>query len=324
MARSSAGVALTIGNFDGVHLGHAELLRRARAWAGERVAGGRVVAMVFDPHPLAVLRPEAEPARLSTFEQRSRWLAALGVDEVVRLDPAPQLLGLSPEEFIASIVARHTPVAIVEGPDFRFGRGRAGDVRRLAQLGQQHGFEAVIARHVEATLSDETIVPISSSLVRWLVSQGRAKDASLLLGRPYEVAGVVVRGDQRGRTIGCPTANLSVTQLLPSDGVYAGVGELPDGRVFPGAISVGTKPTFDGVERACEAHLVGWEGPLAEGSPEYGWPLRLRIGAWIRDQVKYDGVDPLLEQIARDVRRTVLWFESHTSSAAPVAMETNA
>lgn len=303
---------VTIGNFDGVHVGHAALIAHARALAGER---GRVIAMAFDPHPLARLRPHAAPARLSTFAQRREWLRAAGADDVALLAPTDDLLALAPEAFVERVVRDWAPVAIVEGPDFRFGKGRAGDVGTLARLGAQRGFACEVVQPVEATLSDQTVAPASSTLARWLVARGRMRDASAVLGRPYEMVGAVVRGDRRGRTIGCPTANLESELLAPADGVYAGSGRLADGRIFPAAVSVGTKPTFGASACAVEAHLIGWAGPLDEGTPEYGWELRLSIGHWLRDQARYDSVDALVEQIARDVSRAAERFDD--DSAAP-------
>lgn len=299
---------MTIGNFDGVHVGHRELVRRARGLVDGAEGRGRVVALVFDPHPLTALRTAAAPARLSTFSQRERWLREAGADEVVRLVPTPDVLGLEAEGFVDRVVAQHRPSAWVEGADFRFGKARRGDVALLARRGAVDGFVMDVVEPVEVTLADQCVTPASSTLVRWLVSHGRVSDAAAALGRPYEVEGVVVRGDQRGRTIDCPTANLECEHLLPLDGVYAGAGALPDGRRFPAAISVGDKPTFDGRMRVCEAHLVGWRGPVAEGGAEYGWRLRLEFGVFLRDQVKYDGVGPLVEQLGRDIARSRALF----------------
>ncbi len=293
--------AVTIGNFDGVHIGHAALVRRARELVGP---SGRVVVLAFDAHPLTQLRPEFAPARLSTFEQRTEWLRALGADDIQRLDPSPDLLSLPPREFLRRHVAPLSPVAVVEGADFRFGAGRAGNVSTLSESGAEFGFEAVVVDPVETTLSDQTVVRASSTIARWLVANGRARDAALVLGRPYELMGVVVRGDRRGREIGYPTANLETGLLLPGDGVYAGQATLPDGRVMPAAISVGTKPTFGRSERVSEAFVLDWRGPVPEGGPEYGWALRLTLNSWIRDQIRFDSLDSLLEQMSRDVKRT--------------------
>lgn len=311
-ARPSSSV-VTIGNFDGVHLGHAALIRRARRIAGD---GGRVIALVFDPHPLSFLRPSATPARLSTFEQRRRWLSELRVDDVHRLEPTKELLSLSPEAFLEALVEEHHPSAIVEGSDFCFGKGRAGDVETLRELSSRFGYSAEIVPTVEGALDDELVIPVSSTNVRGLVREGRMRDAAALLGRPYEIVGRVVEGDRRGREIGCPTANLDTPLLAPRDGVYAGLARLDDGRTFPAAVSVGTKPAFgDDLPRAVEAHLLGWDGPIPEGAPEYGWTLRLEVRHWLRDQAPYPSVDALMTQIKRDIERTRAAIETDLAHA---------
>jgi riboflavin kinase/FMN adenylyltransferase len=295
---------LTIGNFDGVHIGHAALIARAREIAARHASRPRVIAMTFDPHPLTRLRPELAPPVLTTFTERERLLIAAGADEVVRLEPSPELLSLAPEAFVAHVVAEHAPVAIVEGPDFHFAKGRAGNNQVLAQLGRLHGFEVDVVPPVEAALGDQSIVTASSTIIRWLVQHGRVADAALILGRPYTLTGAVVRGDQRGRQIGFPTANLATPCMLPADAVYAGTAELADSRRFQAAIHVGTRSTFDDTTRTVEAYILDWAGPVAERTPEYGWPLRLEINHWLRDQARFESVPLLVEQITRDVKRT--------------------
>lgn len=297
--------AVTIGNFDGVHRGHAALVSRAVAHA--RRAGGRAIVLAFDPHPISRLRPEATPGRLSTFAQRERWLRALGADEVVRLDPTAALLSLTPEAFVDRVAALHGPGWVVEGADFHFGKGRMGNVEVLSALGRTRGFEVEVVEAVEVDLSDQLLVRASSSVVRWLLEHGRVADAARVLGRPYEIEGEVVRGDRRGRELGYPTANLRTAHLLPGDGVYAGVAVLPDGRETGAAINVGWRPTFAGRERRCEAYLMeegsagGW-APIA-GLSEYGWSMSLRFLTFVRDDVRFESGGVLVEQIGRDVSR---------------------
>lgn len=296
---------VTVGNFDGVHLGHVALVAAARVAAGST---GRVVALAFDPHPAAVLRPGSAPARLTTFTQRERLLRAVGADVVEALTPAPAFLARSPEEFVAWLRERHAFSAIVEGSDFRFGRDRAGDIDALRRIGATSAaapFATIVVPPVETALSDQTIVPVRSSVIRWLLERGRVRDAAICLGRPYELECRVVRGDQRGRTIGYPTANLDHgDRLLPADGVYAGSASIGHGenqRTFRAAISVGTKPTFGASERTCEAHLLEFDGRL----DDYGWTIRLRFERWLRDQLTFAGLEPLLAQMALDVASTV-------------------
>ncbi|MHC4908957.1 MAG: bifunctional riboflavin kinase/FMN adenylyltransferase [Planctomycetota bacterium] len=289
--------ALTIGNFDGVHGGHGALVRSARSAVG---AAGRVVALVFDPHPMTVIDPSRAPGCLSAFGQRVEWLRAVGVDEVIRLEPTRDLLGQSAEAFLDSVVAVYGPDFIVEGPDFRFGRGRRGTVETLVRFGAEHGFETIVIDPVEASLLDQSLVPVRSSTVRWLVERGRVADAARLLGRPLTLRGTVEQGDQRGRELGFPTANVNTSLLLPADGIYAGSAAGPNGVVYPAAISIGVKPTFGERPRACEAHLIGYDGPVGE----YGWTIDLCFADWLRDQVAYDGIEPLLAQIDRDIEAT--------------------
>jgi riboflavin kinase/FMN adenylyltransferase len=295
--------ALSIGNFDGVHRGHVALVEAARRAVGD---AGRVVVLSFDPHPAALLRPESPVPRLSDIDRRRRWLEEAGADEVRVLVPSSSFLGQTAEQFIAGVVDEHRPAVIVEGPDFRFGRARAGTVETIRELGSQMGFEAIVIDPVEVDLADQHLVRVSSSHVRWLLTRGRVRDAATLLGRPYELAGRVVPGDQRGRDLGVPTANLlqDETQacVLPADGIYAGWANDPDGRRHPAAISIGTKPTFGANPRVCEAHLIGYEGPL----DTYDWPIAIELTEWLRDQLRYEGVEPLVDQLRRDIADAVV------------------
>lgn len=298
---------VTVGTFDGVHVGHAALIRRARQVAEE--IGASVVVAMFEPHPSAVLAPERCPARLGTFAQRvERCMAMLRprVDRVVRLVPGRDLLDMSAEAFCAWLKREHGIRAIVEGSDFRFGRRREGDLATLRRIGAAMGFRVHEVEGVEVDLSDQLVVRASSSMARRLIALGRVFDAWRVLGSPHQLIGEVVRGDRRGRTIGFPTANLRCEVLAPADGVYAGRAILDDGREFDAAISVGTNPQFSGVGRRVEAHLIGVEtdADAIAGVGEYGWTLRLDLLAWVRPQATYPSVDALVAQIGRDVSRT--------------------
>lgn len=304
---------LSIGNFDGVHIGHAALLHRARELAG---VDGRVVAISFDPHPATILRPERTPPRLTTFARREELLRGLGADVVEKLEPTPAILAMSAEEFIRGLVARHEPAWIIEGPDFHFGKGRSGTLDLLRSLGAANGYSLHVEPSVKLGLHDQLIAPASSSLTRWLLANGRVADAALVLGRPHRLEGVVVRGDQRGRTIGFPTANLDSEVMPPADGVYAAIATLPDGRTHPAALNIGTRPTFQGIDRRVEAHLIG-----AAGLPEYGWRLSLDVVAFVRDQVRFDSIQRLTEQLRRDCDRAAEMLASATtfSTTEPLA-----
>lgn len=312
----------TIGNFDGVHIGHAALVRRAREMAG----GGRVVALGFDPHPASVLAPGSEPQRLTTFEERAGLLRAAGADEVVRLEPSAALLGLGPDEFLGGVVERHGVTAIVEGHDFHFGKARAGTPRTLVEFGRTRGIDVVIVPPVEVELCDQTLVRAASSMVRWLLERGRVTDAHRVLGRPFSLRGTVVRNDQRGRTIGFPTANLDPATLggvmVPGDGVYVGLAALPDGERLPAAVHIGPRPTFNAAASVVETHVIGWGGPPAGGA-EYGWTLGVHLLAHLRELVRFDGPSALAAQIGRDrdrALRIASWYLRAGGVAAPVAL----
>lgn len=295
--------AVTIGNFDGVHAGHAALVRRARELARE---GGRVVVLSFDPHPVGVLRPGNRPTRLTTFAARVRLLEELGADEVVRLEPTGELLGRSPESFVEWVVGEFAPDAIVEGRDFRFGNARAGDMQTLQRLGGSHGFVVDVVGAVQVGMTDQSVVVASSSIARWLLSHGRVRDLASVLGRPYTLAGRVVRGDRVGRTIGYPTANMDCESEPPADGVYAAAATLPDGRRVGAALSVGTRETFDGADRRVEAYLMGVDATGSgsiEGLDEYGWRLELELVGWVRGQARFADVESLVGQMGRDCDR---------------------
>jgi len=291
------GPAITIGNFDGVHCGHQALLDACRNRAG---VNGEAIALTFDPHPLAILRPGAAPGRLGTVAQRDRWLRDAGASQVIFLTPTNDLLSQSPETFIQQVVEQWRPATIVEGRNFRFGRGRSGSAGDLARLSSSLGFELHLIDPVEAVLTDHVQVPVSSSMIRWLLAHGRVADAAIMLGRSYEIETTVEPGRQRGRNLGFPTTNLMENGcLIPADGVYAGQAELPDGTIRIAAISIGTNPTFADAKRSCEAYLLDFDG----WREEYGWPIRLRFNAWLRDQIVFRSADALKSQLARDVER---------------------
>jgi len=285
-----------IGNFDGVHLGHQAIVAAARAAAG---GSGRVVAVTFEPLPASVLRPGAAPGRLTSSAVRGELLRAAGCDEVLELDPRDGLLGQGPEEFVRGLRARVPFDAVAEGADFRFGKGRAGDLATLAAIGAVDGFRTIEVEERLEALSDGHLVPARSTAVRWFLAMGRVADAARLLGRPHAVRGTVEPGDRRGRTLGFPTANVRCEGVaLPADGVYAGTAVV-DGGEWPAAISIGSKPTFGGAERALEAHLVGFPGPL----DAYGWRVEVRFTRWLREQWRFPGPDALVGQLRADVAR---------------------
>lgn len=294
-----AGSVMSIGNFDGVHRGHQSLLAIARELRS-RAAGARVAVATFEPHPLTVLRLEKAPPRLTPVMLKRRLLAEQGVDDLVELAPEPAVLNLTAEQFWAILRDEVRPAHLVEGNEFNFGKGRGGNIARLREWAAGSGISLHQGTEIHVPLLDLHVIPVSSTAIRWLLAYGRARDAALCLGRPYALHGEVIKGFQRGRTIGVPTANLKCdAQLIPADGVYAGRCAI-HGRVYPAAVSIGSLPTFKEAMFQIEAHLVGFSGDL------YGREISVELLDWLREQRKYDGLEPLKQQIARDIVQTIV------------------
>ena len=287
--------AVVIGNFDGVHLGHRHVLSRAREIADQR--GLTLVAVTFDPHPMAVLRPEHAPTSLTSLETRAELLAEAGADEVLALPFDRDVAAWSPEEFVRRVLAAalHAAVVVV-GANFRFGYRAAGDVATLRETGRTYGFEA------EGIALDGGPQVWSSTYVRTCLATGDVAGAAEALGRPYTVRGEVVRGDQRGRELGFPTANVPTDGMTaaPADGVYAGwLRRLDTGEVFPAAISVGTNPTFDGVrQRRVESYVLD-----RTDLELYGVEVEVSFVERLRGMVAFESVEKLVAQMDDDVDR---------------------
>lgn len=283
-----------IGNFDGVHLGHRRVLGRARELADER--GLPVVVVTFDPHPMAVLRPEHAPTQLTTIERRAELLADAGADHVLALPFDTAMAAWTPEEFVTRVLvdAVHA-AAVVVGANFRFGQRAAGDVSTLQEQGTLHDFTA------EGIPLDGGPMVWSSTYVRTCLAAGDVAGAAEALGRPYAVRGVVVQGDQRGRELGYPTANVPTDGLTaaPSDGVYAGwLRRLDTDERYPAAISVGTNPTFVGMRyRRIESYVLD-----RTDLELYGVEVEVSFVARLRGMTAFDSVDALLVQMADDVQ----------------------
>jgi riboflavin kinase/FMN adenylyltransferase len=288
---------MSIGNFDGVHLGHQRLLQHAGELKAQH--GLPVAVVTFEPHTLTVLRPGHAPPRLTTRAQKRRILEAAGVDILVELAPSRDVLDLTAEQFWAILRDEVRPRHLVEGRSFFFGKGRAGTVEKLHQWAVGTGVTVHIMEPRKMPLLDMQVVPASSRTTRWFIGQGRVRDAAILLGRAYELEGKVVRGAARGRELGVPTANLQIDdQQVPGDGVYSGRCRVDD-IVWPAAVSIGTNPTFGQNPRTVEAHLIGFSGDL------YDRTLRLELTDWLRDQRVFAGVEALKEWIAMDVQQTL-------------------
>jgi riboflavin kinase/FMN adenylyltransferase len=286
------GGAVSIGNFDGVHRGHALLVERLRAQA-KRV-GGPSVVFTFDPHPVRILRPELCPPPLTWTERKAELLAELGVDEMIAYPTDDALLRLSPEEFFESIVRKSLDAqALVEGPNFYFGRGRAGTIDLLGRLCSNSGVSLEVVQPLE--LGGEYV---SSSRVRKLIAEGDVQGAAAMLTRPYRIRGMVTHGAARGAKIGFPTANISaIDTLLPAPGVYAGRA-MAGLLTRPAAINIGPNPTFGEQGLKVEAHVLDFHGPL------YGEAIEVDFLARLRDIQKFESIAALQEQLARDVVRT--------------------
>ena len=287
---------VSIGNFDGVHRGHAHVLRQARETA-DRLGVDTGVAVTFDPHPRAVLRPEHAPPTLTSIETRARLLEATGVDATLVVGFDRGVAGWSPTEFIDRILveALHA-AAVVVGSNFRYGAKAAGEVATLVEAGGSRGFETV------GVPLDGGPQVWSSTYVRQCLATGDVAGASEALGRPFTVRGTVVEGDKRGREMGYPTANVPVPPVdaAPADGVYAGwLTRLDTGERFPAAISVGTNPTFEGErERRVESYVLD-----RDDLELYGVEVEVAFTERLRGMVKFDGIDALLETMAGDVVR---------------------
>jgi riboflavin kinase / FMN adenylyltransferase len=288
--------AVVIGNFDGVHRGHQHVIRRARQVADER--GLTLVAVTFDPHPMAVLRPEHAPVMLTTVEQRAELLTTTGAEAVLALPFDAAMASWTPDEFAQRVLvdALHAG-AVVVGANFRYGHKAAGDLAGLASYGAMHDFTA------EGIALDGGPMVWSSTYVRTCLAGGDVAGAAEALGRPYSVRGVVVKGDQRGRELGFPTANVpaDAATAVPIDGVYAGWLTRRDTcETFPAAISVGTNPTFDGVVgRRVESYVLD-----RTDLDLYGVEVEVGFVDRLRGMVAFEGIDALIAQMHADVDRT--------------------
>ena len=281
--------AVAIGNFDGVHLGHARIITRLVMEA--RQVGGPAVVFTFDPHPVKLLRPDRAPAPLTWTQRKVELLAQLGADAVIAYPTDAALLQLSPREFFDRIVrGKLNARVMVEGPNFFFGHDRQGDVQRLGEFCREAQIPLLV---VEPVVVDGQ--PVSSSRVRALVSRGAVDDARRMLTWPYRIRGTVVHGAGRGRHLGFPTANLErIDTLLPAEGIYAGRSYV-DGSSWPTAISLGPNPTFGDGRLKVEAHLMDFEGTLYDRTIEVDFLSRLR------DIQRFQSVKELVNQMDRDL-----------------------
>ena len=308
------GTVLTIGNFDGVHLGHQQILRAARQLADERKT--ELAVMTFDPHPAAILHPERAPGLLTPLACKSRLLESMGVDLLIVITDSLMLLNLSPKDFVDRFLMKHpAPCAVVEGPNFTFGYGRSGDVHTLRELGQQRGFEVVEVPYTKIPRLDQTQdIICSSSVIRQCLERGQVDQAAAMLTREYRLIGKTVPGRGVGRSLGFPTANIiSENQIIPAEGVYAGyvvVADDPDspcvgGIKRPSAFSIGRAKTF------ISDHPLLVEAHLLEPNVEslYGKYLAMEFVKLIRTQRRFESPEALKEQITKDCQAVLSILE---------------
>ena len=296
---------VTIGVFDGVHRGHQQIIGRAVDQARE--TGVASVVLTFDPHPSEVVRPGSHPPMLTGQHAKAELLEGLGVDVLCVLPFTMDFSRLTPDAFVHAVLVEHLHArSVVVGENFRYGHKAAGDVAALAASGRRFGF-SVQGMALQGT-QDTTW---SSTYVRSCVDAGDLEGAAAALGRDHRVDGVVVRGDQRGREIGYPTANLEPLpwSAVPADGVYAGHLLRAGGVRLPAAISIGTNPTFAGRERRVEAYVLDAQ----PGLDLYGEHVGLSFASRLRETLRFDGVDPLVEQMGRDVARTRELLADHAT-----------
>ncbi len=283
------GGVVALGNFDGVHAGHQAVISAAVAEARQR--GVPALVATFDPHPVRHFQPDAAPFRLTTLDQRQRYLAEAGADAMIVFSFGDRLASVTAEEFVTQWLGGHLGVnGVVTGEDFTFGKGRGGNIAVLKALGAAQGITA----QAVGAVSDAG-GPISSSRIREALKAGDCETATRLLTRPFAVAGEVAHGDKNGRKLGFPTANVDMgTYLRPRYGIYAVRGRLADGRVVDGAANLGIRPTFDPPKELLEPHFFDFSGDL------YGQMIEVAFISFLRPEQKFDSLDALMVQMGQD------------------------
>ncbi|WP_205316053.1 bifunctional riboflavin kinase/FAD synthetase [Novosphingobium sp. P6W] len=289
---SLRGAVLALGNFDGFHQGHQAVVGEAIRWA--RAEGRPAIVATFDPHPVRHFKPDAQPFRLTTLDQRQELFAAAGADAMLVLHFDTAMAAMTAPAWAEEMLVRHMGAAgVVTGDDFTFGKARGGNPQVLSEIGARHGMEG---RTVGPVSDGEGT--ISSSRIRHALKTGDCETAARLLTRPFSIRGRVQHGDKLGRTIGFPTANIDMaTYLRPLYGIYAVTGRMPDGRVVTGAANIGIRPTFDPPKELLEPHFFDFAGDL------YGQEIEVAFHHFLRPEAKFDSLDALIEQMGRDCDR---------------------
>jgi riboflavin kinase/FMN adenylyltransferase len=283
--------SVTIGNFDGVHLGHRYLIQHLIDDAHAR--GTRSLLITFEPHPTSVLRPDIRLERLTTPEQKIELLEATGLDEIAVVKFTPDVAAIEPEEFLSIVVASTQAKSVIVGEGFRFGRRRAGDTETIRHFGAKHGFETTILTRLRGDAE-----MISSTNIRAALHSGDLEHANQWLGRRYRLIGTVMHGKARGRELGFPTANLVLPPdlCIPGDGIYAAFAHVPTRNSGPhqAMVYIGTRPTFDNGDRIVEANILDFSGDL------YTQTLELEFVAFVRGDAAFESPEALSAQMARD------------------------
>ena len=317
LGQAQNGCVVTIGNFDGVHTGHQKILTTARNIADEKQT--ELTVITFEPHPVAILYPEKSPGILMPLGLKKHLLASLGVDCLCVLKSSPELLKLSPQDFVNEFLVKNIqPVAVVEGENFNFGYGRSGSIHTLYNLGNENGFEVIVVESMTAKLSIGHAVKVSSTLIRNMLEASKVNDAAVALGRPYKLVGEIIPGRGKGKTLGFPTANMEpANQIIPGQGVYAGFVEIADSlekvciskEKTPAVFSIGRTSTY-GTDKPLliEAHLLVDDVGKLTGK----W-MAMDFVQRLRDQMKFGTETKLSEQIARDCEKTKEILENITN-----------
>lgn len=291
------GAILALGNFDGFHHGHQAVVGKAIEWA--RAEGRPAIVATFDPHPIRLFRPDAPAFQLTTLDQRQRLFEVAGADAMLLFLFTRELAQCSAEQFVERLVGKLGAAGVVTGEDFTFGKDRSGNIARLQELGEQAGLRS----ETVAPVFDAGGLVISSTRIREALKAGDCETATCLLTRPFAIEGIVQHGDKIGRTIDFPTANLDLRDYVrPAYGIYAVRGRLADGRIVDGCANLGIRPSFDPPKELLEPYFFDFSGDL------YGQTIEVQLIEFIRPEAKFDSLEALTAQIARDcdVARAIL------------------
>jgi len=290
-------ICIALGTFDGVHKGHQQVIGAAIERA--RAIGGTSLVFTFSNHPLSVVAPERCPVRLMSNEEKENVMQSLGVDVLVNIPFTKEVLSIGAEDFIRMLIEAYEPKFVVVGPNYTFGYKNQGNSELLKEFGRKYGFEVKIH---DAVCDTDNL--ISSTLIRGYINDGNVEKTTDLLGRDFRLTSTVVHGDERGRTIGFPTANLDLPPeaAVPNNGVYAVRAITADGKVHSAVANIGTNPTFNGIYRHIEVHILDFAADI------YGQELTIEFLAKLRNEQKFSGIEALVNQLHQDVETAKKYF----------------